>query len=413
MRVAWFTPLPPARTGIAGYSADVLHVLDRLGLTVDRIDARHAHDFVWKHKRQPYDLVVYQLGNARWHDYMWGYLFQYPGLVVLHDPGVHHARAAMLMEHRRADDYRREFAYNHPTASPDAAEHAVEGLEGSAFYRWPMTRAVIDVSRLVAVHNDFVAAQLREQHPSARIERIRFGTAERTPSPRTREDIRARFNIPPDAVVFMAFGLVTAEKRIDPILRALAARVSAGANVHLLIVGENAVRDLEAPIAQYGVGARVHMTGYVEDALVADYLSAADVSLSLRWPSTGETSASWVESLSAGKPAIITALPHTAHIPSSIALQVDVLEEDAGLVAAMSTLSADRARRETMGRAARQFWEANHRVELMADDYRRLVAQAAALPAPSPAGLPAHLTDDYGSLAEMIASECGVASTSG
>ena len=40
----------------------------------------NAHDFVWKHQRAPYDLVVYQLGNARWHDYMWAYLAAYPGL---------------------------------------------------------------------------------------------------------------------------------------------------------------------------------------------------------------------------------------------------------------------------------------------------------------------------------------------
>ena len=29
-----------------------------------------AHDFVWKQLREPYDLVVYQLGNAACHDYM-------------------------------------------------------------------------------------------------------------------------------------------------------------------------------------------------------------------------------------------------------------------------------------------------------------------------------------------------------
>ena len=57
-----------------------------------------AHDFVWKQQRAPYDLIVYQLGNARWHDYMWAYLVAYPGLVVLHDIRVHHARARHLLE---------------------------------------------------------------------------------------------------------------------------------------------------------------------------------------------------------------------------------------------------------------------------------------------------------------------------
>ena len=49
------------------------------------------------------------------HDYLWPYLFRYPGLTVLHDAHLHHARAALLRT-RRADDYRAEFAANHPGA---------------------------------------------------------------------------------------------------------------------------------------------------------------------------------------------------------------------------------------------------------------------------------------------------------
>src|SRR5712672_387084 len=161
MRIAWFSPFPPARTGIAGYSSDALAALDDPGLTIDPVGEGDAHDFVWRHKRAPYDLVVYQLGNSSWHDFIWGYLFRYPGLVVLHDARLHHARASQLLRARRVDDYRREFAWHHPEASPAATELAVEGLGGPAFYLWPMTKGVIDSARVVAVHNAFVADELR------------------------------------------------------------------------------------------------------------------------------------------------------------------------------------------------------------------------------------------------------------
>jgi len=46
MRLAWFSPLPPARTGVAGYSADVVPRLDASGLAIDRFEERNAHDFV-------------------------------------------------------------------------------------------------------------------------------------------------------------------------------------------------------------------------------------------------------------------------------------------------------------------------------------------------------------------------------
>jgi glycosyltransferase involved in cell wall biosynthesis len=408
MRIAWFSPLPPARTGIAGYSASLLAMLENASLRIDRIEAAHAHDFVWRHRQTPYDLVVYQLGNSPWHDYMWAYLFNYPGLVVLHDARVHHARAAQLLRDRRIDDYRREFAYDHPDASAAGAEYAIEGLKGSAFYLWPMTRSVVESARLAAVHNDFVAQELRERHPAAAIERIRLGTPVRTASPHARDDIRRRYNLGDDSIVFVSFGLVTAEKRIEPILRALRVLTSRGVDAHLLLVGASGFEHLETAIAAERLERRVHVTGYVDDERIADYLSAGEVSLSLRWPTAEETSASWIESLAAGKATIITSLPHNADVPPSVAVSIDLLDEDAALLAAMSRLAGDRALRETLGSAAREYWRAHHRVELMADDYRRLITQAASMPAPSQAGLPAHLTHDYGSLAAAIANEIGV-----
>jgi glycosyltransferase involved in cell wall biosynthesis len=408
MRIAWFSPLPPAPTGIADYSASVLPLLDAAGLAVDRFEEKNAHDFVWHHRRTPYDLVVYQLGNAPWHDFMWGYLFRYPGLVVLHDARLHHARASQLFRARRVDDYRREFAWNHPDALPGAAELAIEGLGGPAFYYWPMTKTVIDSARVVAVHNTFVAGELRARHPQARIETIRLGTADRQPSPGARELIRRTLGIPADAVVFVSFGLVTAEKRIAPILGALGTLSARGVNAHLLVVGAAEFQGLDELIAARGVADRVHATGYVDSARIADYLSAGDVSLSLRWPTAEETSASWLDSLAASKPTIITLLPHTAGVPSSVAIAIDLLEEDAALLAAMSRLATEGALREALGKAGRNYWTANHQLSMTASDYQRVIAQAAGTPAPPQAGLPAHLTDDYSSRATSIAREIGV-----
>jgi glycosyltransferase involved in cell wall biosynthesis len=422
MRVAWFSPLPPASTGIAGYSAEVLPRLDASGLDIDRYEQRNAHDFVWRHRLSPYDLVVYQLGNSGWHDYMWAYLFHYPGLVVLHDARLHHARAAQLFGARRLDDYRREFAYDHPLAEAAAAEYAAEGLRGAGFYLWPMVRAVVDTARVVAVHNEFVAHELGETHPAARVERIHLGVPALAPSAGARARIRNQHHIPAESIVFIAFGLVTAEKRVEPILRALRTIASDPTDPHLLLVGANEFAPLENLIAELRLVDRVHVTGYVAGDLVPDYLAAADVGLSLRWPTAQETSASWVQSLAAAKPTIVTSLPHTADVPSldartwrptrrttePVAVSVDLLEEEAALLAAMARLARDTPLRERLGRAAHEYWKAEHHVDRMADDYRRVIATAVGTPAPKASGLPAHLTRDYGTLAASIASEIGV-----
>jgi glycosyltransferase involved in cell wall biosynthesis len=271
-----------------------------------------------------------------------------------------------------------------------------------------MTRSVIESSRVVAVHNEFVAQELRERHPAAHIECIRLGTPARMPSPYARNEIRGRYRIADDSIVFVSFGLITAEKRIEPILRALGVLRSQDVDAHLLLVGASGFEDLDAAIVAAEVPGRVHVTGYVDDDRVGDYLSAGDVSLSLRWPTAEETSASWIESLAAGKPTLITSLPHNADVPSSVAISIDLLDEDAALVAAMRRLAGDLPLREALGTAARGYWRAHHRVELTAEDYIRAIAKAAKIAAPPRDGLPAHLTEDYSALATSIANEIGV-----
>src|SRR5260221_2979033 len=168
-RLAWFAPLPPVRSGVAQYNLELIPGLAsayQIDLFVDgqpdrfeRPDARaavySAHDFVWKHIRRPYDLVVYQLGNAPSHDYIWAYLARHPGLVVLHDGQLHHARRRWLLRQRREDDYHAEFQFNHPDVDAALAELGIAGLLGALTYLWPMRRVVVQSARLVAVHNEW------------------------------------------------------------------------------------------------------------------------------------------------------------------------------------------------------------------------------------------------------------------
>ena len=141
-----------------------------------------------------------------------GVLAAFPGLVVLHDARLHHARARRLLKDRRFDDYRRELAYDHPDARPDVAEYAIEGLSGSIYYFWSMLRVVMQTARLVAVHNARVAADLRSDARAPPSKPSRWASH---PSPRTRRArrlVRHALEIPNDAIVFAAFGKLTPEK---------------------------------------------------------------------------------------------------------------------------------------------------------------------------------------------------------
>jgi len=400
MRLAWFSPLPPERSGIAAYSAEILPLLS-IAHAIDRVPELGAHDFVWKHSRKPYDLIVYQLGNAPCHDYMWAYLAAFPGLVVLHDGRLHHARARRLLKDRRFDDYRREFAYDHPDARPEVAEYAIEGLGGSIYYFWSMLGVVMRTARLVAVHSTRVAGDLRTDYPGAAVDAIRMGVSAIAPDADARCRVRQTLQIPDDAVVFAALGKMTPEKRIPAILAALAALRHEGMNAWLLLVGD--ANDAPA-VAVDGV----RVTGYLPDDAIGGYLAAADAFLCLRWPTALETSASWLRCLAAGRATVLTDLPHLVDIPSSVAMRVDLLNEERDLVDAMRRLANDPQLREALGRTGHAYWAAGHTLQAMAEDYERLLVAAAARTAPEPTDLPSHFTNDHSAAARDITARFGV-----
>jgi glycosyltransferase involved in cell wall biosynthesis len=433
MRLAWFSPMPPVRSGIADYSAELVprlartHQIDVFVASTDELSPasaadpftlRSAHDFVWRQRRQPYDLVVYQMGNAWCHDYIWPYAMRLPGLMVLHDAQLHHARAWSLLRRQRRLDYRAELAFNHPDLPPEAAEIALSGFSGPLYYFWPMLRAAVTSARMVGVHNIALADHLAAEFPSGCFRPIRMGVADPFStadghSPRdARAMVRSHLGIAPETVVFAAFGGVTAEKRIGPILRALAI-VRAYADVRLLLVGQSMPHyDVIAEARALGVPDLVLHAGFVDDQMLIDTMRAADVGLCLRWPSARETSASWLRALAAGLPTVVTDLAQQADVPTldprswtvldappdmrrrePVAISIDILDEDHSLTLALKRLATEADLRRTLGAAARQHWTTRHTLELMTADYSRALTDAATRPAPM-ITLPPHLRPD-------------------
>jgi glycosyltransferase involved in cell wall biosynthesis len=427
-RLAWFSPMPPSPSGIAAYSAEVLPCLRARGLVIDVfVDPSQrpgdgmtaAHDFVWRHRRAPYDLVVYQLGNASCHDYMWGYLFRYPGLVVLHDGQVHQARAQGLLARRepRRDDYLAEFAANHPDAPADIGRLIAAGLGGTLFGHWPLVRLLLQAARISAVHSAALATELSTRH-EAPVRPIPMGVADprAPPGPVTAADVRARYGLGPDDLVIGAFGGLTPEKRLPQVLGAVAALVSEHPRLHLLLVGTPAPHyDVARDAAAHGIADRVHLSGYVPDEELGAHLAASDICACLRWPTTGETSASWLRALAAGRPTVITDLAHQPEVPvapprgrhdrhaNPVAVAVPILGEAIALRAAFDELARSRDRRAALGAAARDYWSRRHTLDHMANAYVTAIDAALARQAPRPP-LPFHLRDTGGArLTELLA----------
>jgi glycosyltransferase involved in cell wall biosynthesis len=240
---------------------------------------------------------------------------------VLHDAHLHHARAATLLRTNRAQDYRAEFVANHPGADRDLAELAVAGFDSFLYYDWPMTRLVVQASRMTLVHAPVLAARLRAEVPGAAVRTIRLGHGEfleETELEEARVRVRAQRQIPPNAVVFGVFGGLTPEKRVPQVLDAFESLLPYAPDAHLLLAGSGAEHyDVAADVQRRGLAPRTTITGYLEtDRELTECIAACDVALNLRWPTAREISGPWLRALAAGRATVVMDLEHLADVPS-------------------------------------------------------------------------------------------------
>jgi len=423
VRLAFVSPLPPLPSGVADYAADVLALAVRrheieLFHAQDEVDAarlpaglalHRADRFLERQRRQPYDLAVYQMGNGPSHDFLYDLVSRVPGLLVLHDLVLHHARAAQFLEaepvrawraspasvaaRERAapvlEAWRAELEYAYP-AQGGRLFAAQLGTVGDLLpYAYPLFRIPVEASRLVAVHNRFMAEAIRAEVPDVPVECVPMPVARVAVDARAVGELRARLGFDASHLVVGVFGLLTQEKRPLVVARALARAAESHPGLRLLLVGP--VPDqarLESELDRLGVRGRTVFTGRVPLAELAAHIEAADVVAHLRYPTARETSAALLRVLAQGRPTIVSDLEQQADLPQDAVLRVDLADEEAALHAALLRLCGDAALRLALGRAASSYVSREHAQERVAAEWERVFERARAQEPPTPRDWP-------------------------
>jgi hypothetical protein len=92
MRIAWLRPALPATPDPLDDMAPLVAGLQHAH-QIDLIDQDAAHDVVWRHARDPYDLFVHELADTPGYRFVTPYAIHYPGVLALRGFPAHHPRA--------------------------------------------------------------------------------------------------------------------------------------------------------------------------------------------------------------------------------------------------------------------------------------------------------------------------------
>jgi glycosyltransferase involved in cell wall biosynthesis len=369
LRIAYFSPLPPARSGIADYSSELLpHLAQYAHITLFAEEPASVSPDLqqqfpilpitsYPQKRWQYDIALYHMGNSALHKAIYAMLSRYPGIVVLHDYVLHHFILDRSVGQGDFSGYSREMGYAYGLEGVSKAWDARRGLrpyipEGQPE---PLNQRVIDLSLGLIVHSHYSEELIRQQRPSLPVAIIPQLMASRQQTAG-----RIDLDVAEDALVVASAGQVTAAKQLDLALQSFARLRQHVPHAYYLVIGEeNDEMAIDPLIQELELGQAVHKTGFVHDLQTfVDWIGTADIVLSLRYPTMGETSATALRALAAGRPLIVFDHGWYSELPDAVAVKVPPLDGPA-LDEALQSLAQDKARRRRMSQAACDY-VANH-----------------------------------------------------
>jgi glycosyltransferase involved in cell wall biosynthesis len=364
VRVAYYSPLPPSRSGIADYSALLLPALRE---SVEVVVAEPG-------KRAPSaDVALYHVGNdPDAHGWIVDALRRRRGVVVLHEFVLHHLVSGITLGRGDARGYfdamERDLGVAGRLLALGVADNLLPLLWETQPERFPLAGVVLDLADGLVVHSRYVEERAREAGYTGPIWRI--------PHPAWPDTIVEPAAVAGDPLVG-CFGYLNVNKRIPQLLEAFVLLLRRRPGAKLLLVGAAGERfDLERRLERLGLdGASIVREPYVPEERLWSLMAASDVLVNLRSPTMGETSGAVLRGLGLGKPMLVSDVGWFAELPDGVALKIPVDEFEVPTIAAALELAADHA--GELGSAARDYVRREHDLGRAADAYARALEEAA------------------------------------
>ena len=277
------------RSGVSDYSARLLDELKRrytidlyhdagyvphIGLRSPDFGCYDYRLFERNARVLDYHALVYQMGNSPYHGYMYETLLRHPGIVTLHDLGIadFHFWYAQQPGVDGNAHIRREFEA-FCGAGADEVLRALAawagmpgGMPGACTQQgYHLNGRIFEQAAAVIVHSPWCAEQVRSRFPAhlGKTSVVAFGATALDPSPEQRRAIRARFEMPQEALIIASLGLIHATKMNAETIAAFAPLARAIPEALLIFVG-NEIDNGEArrKVMELGLQHRVRFLGH-------------------------------------------------------------------------------------------------------------------------------------------------------
>ena len=384
-RLAFVSPLPPARSGIADYSAELLPmlariydidvILDQSSFSDTRIESNYGvRDSQWLLQNPTnYDRVLYHFGNSSYHQHMFHLLTQVPGIVVLHD--FYLGDVLNYLEAHGADGFACQRSLYKSHGYGTLAKRSVAGQSIVVTEKYPANLEVLQLAQGVIVHSQHSKELAATWYGTNVAKNWSVIALLRKPNQNIdREAARKKLGLQPGEFMVCSFGMMGPSKLNHRLLQSwLNSIMTRNKDCRLVFVGEEHAGEYGAQIRHIiqasGLEHSILITGWTNPDSYAQYLMAADLAVQLRTSSRGETSAAVLDCLNYGLPTIVNAHGAMAELsPTAVWMLADDFH-NTDLTQAIDTLWLDEQRRRSLGVQGLDCMLSQHAPDVCADQY--------------------------------------------
>jgi glycosyltransferase involved in cell wall biosynthesis len=399
MKLNWFSPLPPARTGIADYTLGLLPTL-----------SKHADVTLWTNQNEwdpacenhcrvrhfdikqiewsdvnGADITYYNIGNNHlFHAAIWQVSRLHPGIVILHDISVHNFFDSLYNGvWRDVPGYLAQMEAHYGVEGRRAAEEFVRSRGASIEVmteRYPLTSLALENCLGAVVHTPAAFDELRKENQYAVIYAplpAVFGSQPES------EHFEAPSAQPPYKLI--VFGHLGKNRRLEAVFEALKG-FSDRHQFRLDIYGESDdAKGMRQRIRALNLSDIVKLHGYASQEDLDNALTNAHLAINLRYPTMGEASASQLRLWAYSLPSLVTKVGWYASLSDETVAHVRPDYEVEDIQTHLRAFLNNPAKFKQMGKSGFASLQKNHNPEAyvralleMADNANQLRLRAVA-----------------------------------
>lgn len=369
-RLAFVSPLPPEKSGISDYSAELLmelsiyYEIDVIinqtnGINDSYINSNFAiRNCTWfRNNSDKYQRVLYHFGNSDFHSHMFDLLDDIPGVTVLHDFYLSGIVAHMdVVTNEKPGFWDRELLQS--AGWKAVKSRYLTNDTADVVFEYPCNLSVLQNSLGIIAHSDYAKKLALSFYGEQYLKY--WSTIPLLKKPVTdlnKIAARQKLGFDSDSLVISSFGLLGRAKLNDKLLSAwLSSPLANKSDCYLVFVGQNESgiygRDLLQKIKSAKSKNKVKITGWVSAEEYKSWLTASDIGVQLRMTSRGETSAAVLDCMNYGLATIVNANGSMADLDDSSVWKLDDDFTEEELTEALTELYNNKDKRKKLQTSA-------------------------------------------------------------